>query len=158
MPSLALDELDATLGQRLKSLRLAKNLDQIAPAQRAAIGVSALKNLENGRGFTLHSLVSVVRALADALPDDFGNALINRYMAAKGAPAAAVPPLHRLAYMGHRAMGGLAFKPVRGPATHKPMAIEWAIWWRKPAKPLPATSVTTTTPALRASPCRPADC
>lgn len=94
MPSLALDELDAALGQRLKSLRLAKNLDQIAPAQRAAIGVSALKNLENGRGFTLHSLVSVVRALADALPDDFGNALINRYMAAKGVPAAAVTPLH----------------------------------------------------------------
>ena len=57
------DEMEAALGERLKALRLARNLDQITLAQRAGIGVSALKNLENGRGSTLHSLVSVVRAL-----------------------------------------------------------------------------------------------
>lgn len=70
---------------------------------------------------TYHRLPAL---LADALPDDFGNALINRYMADKGIPAAAVTPLDRLAYMGNRAMGGLVFKPARGPATHKPTAIE----------------------------------
>lgn len=61
--------------------------------------------------------------LSDALPDDFGNALINRYMAEQGIPATEVTPLDRLAYMGHRAMGALTFKPQRGPAQHKPTAI-----------------------------------
>lgn len=61
--------------------------------------------------------------LSDALPDDFGNALINRYMAEQGIPAADVTSLDRLAYMGHRAMGALTFEPVRGPTKHKPTAI-----------------------------------
>ena len=62
--------------------------------------------------------------LSDALPDDFGNALINRYMADKGIPAAAITPLDRLAYMSNRAMGGLVFKPARGPANRIATAIE----------------------------------
>jgi serine/threonine-protein kinase HipA len=61
--------------------------------------------------------------LSDALPDDFGNALINRYMADKGLAAGQVSALDRLAYMGTRGMGALTFKPSRGPAKHKPTAI-----------------------------------
>ena len=62
--------------------------------------------------------------LSDALPDDFGNALINRYMADRGIAAHEVTALDRLAYMSNRAMGALQFKPARGPAAHKPTAIE----------------------------------
>ena len=62
--------------------------------------------------------------LSDALPDDFGNALINRYMADQGIAAREVTPLDRLAYMNSRAMGALTFKPARGPVRHKPTAIE----------------------------------
>lgn len=62
--------------------------------------------------------------LADALPDDFGNALIDRYMAEKGIPKTQVTPLDRLAYMGKRSMGALEFKPTRGPKTQKPTALE----------------------------------
>ena len=62
--------------------------------------------------------------LSDALPDDFGNALINRYMADRGIAAQEVTALDRLAYMNNRAMGALQFKPARGPAAHKPTAIE----------------------------------
>ena len=51
--------------------------------------------------------------LSDALPDDFGNALINRYMADKGIATDRVTPLDRLTYMSTRAMGALTFKPVR---------------------------------------------
>ena len=61
--------------------------------------------------------------LSDALPDDFGNALINRYMADQGIAAANVTPLDRLAYMSTRAMGAMTFKPTRGPAKRKPTAI-----------------------------------
>ncbi len=62
--------------------------------------------------------------LADALPDDFGNALINRYMADKGISASQITALDRLAYMGKRSMGALEFKPTRGPKTEKPAALE----------------------------------
>ncbi len=62
--------------------------------------------------------------LADSLPDDFGNALIDRYMVDKGISANQVTPLDRLAYMGKRAMGALEFKPTRGPKTHKSTALE----------------------------------
>ena len=60
--------------------------------------------------------------LSDALPDDFGNALINRYMADQGIAGSEVSALDRLAYMSNRAMGALQFKPSRGPR-HKPTAI-----------------------------------
>ncbi|MDE3207745.1 MAG: type II toxin-antitoxin system HipA family toxin, partial [Pseudomonadota bacterium] len=62
--------------------------------------------------------------LSDALPDDFGNALINRYMADQGIATQDITALDRLAYMHNRAMGALTFKPARGPAKHKPTAIE----------------------------------
>jgi serine/threonine-protein kinase HipA len=62
--------------------------------------------------------------LADALPDDFGNALIDRWLAERGVPKAAITALDRLAYMGSRAMGALEFKPQRGPRTRRPTAIE----------------------------------
>jgi serine/threonine-protein kinase HipA len=52
--------------------------------------------------------------LADALPDDFGNALIDAWMAHKGMDKSAVTTLDRLAYMGKRGMGALEFKPARG--------------------------------------------
>jgi serine/threonine-protein kinase HipA len=62
--------------------------------------------------------------LADALPDDFGNALIDGWLADRGVPRDAITPLDRLAYMGRRSMGALEFRPQRGPASRKPTAIE----------------------------------
>ena len=62
--------------------------------------------------------------LADALPDDFGNALIDAYLAQAGVPKTAITPLDRLAYMGTRSMGALEFRPVRGPRKIKPTALE----------------------------------
>ncbi|MBL8748037.1 MAG: type II toxin-antitoxin system HipA family toxin [Planctomycetes bacterium] len=62
--------------------------------------------------------------LADALPDDFGNALIDRWLADRGVPRESVTPLDRLAYVGRRSMGALEFRPQRGPMSRKPTAIE----------------------------------
>lgn len=62
--------------------------------------------------------------LADALPDEFGNALIDKYMAEKGLAKSAITALDRLAYMGKRAMGALEFKPTRGPRTTIPTALK----------------------------------
>jgi serine/threonine-protein kinase HipA len=52
--------------------------------------------------------------VADALPDDFGNALIDAWMTRKGVEKQAITTLDRLAYMGKRGMGALEFKPARG--------------------------------------------
>jgi serine/threonine-protein kinase HipA len=52
--------------------------------------------------------------LADALPDDFGNALIDAWMAQRGIVKSSVTVLDRLAYMGKRGMGALEFRPARG--------------------------------------------
>lgn len=62
--------------------------------------------------------------LADCLPDDFGNALVNRYMADRGILTSQITALDRLAYMGGRSMGALEFKPEIKHTTKKPFAIE----------------------------------
>ena len=61
--------------------------------------------------------------LADMLPDKFGSALVNKYMAEQGIPASDVTALDRLAYMGERGMGALTFTPTRGPRRTKPTSI-----------------------------------
>ena len=48
--------------------------------------------------------------LADALPDDYGNSVIDEWFAVKGMTAS-VTPLDRLSYIGKRGMGALEFEP-----------------------------------------------
>lgn len=57
------DELEATLGASFKALRLSKNISQKDLAERAGIGTTALKHLENGQGAKVATLVRVARAL-----------------------------------------------------------------------------------------------
>jgi transcriptional regulator with XRE-family HTH domain len=56
-------EMEIALGASLKALRLDLNIDQQTIAGQAGISIGALKNLENGKGSTVKSLVSVLRAL-----------------------------------------------------------------------------------------------
>ncbi|WP_457331391.1 type II toxin-antitoxin system HipA family toxin [Rhizobacter sp. P5_C2] len=49
--------------------------------------------------------------LADALPDRFGNALINEYLTRRGIAPSGITSLQRLVYVGRRAMGALEFEP-----------------------------------------------
>ena len=60
--------------------------------------------------------------LADALPDDFGNTLIDAWMAREGVGKPQITSLDRLAYMGRRGLGALEFKPVRGPRPARSIA------------------------------------
>ena len=62
--------------------------------------------------------------LADALPDDFGNNLIDAWMAGKGVEKSRITSLDRLAYMGKRGFGALEFKPARSPASTSITAIK----------------------------------
>ena len=49
--------------------------------------------------------------LADSLPDKFGNAVIDSWLAAQGRTAASFNSVERLCYIGSRGMGGFEFKP-----------------------------------------------
>lgn len=63
--------------------------------------------------------------LADSLPDKFGNALIDRWLAEQGRTAASFNPVERLCYIGRRGMGALEYEPEQGPrpANDKPLDI-----------------------------------
>lgn len=50
--------------------------------------------------------------LADSLPDKFGNAIIDAWLASQGRTAASFNPVERLCYIGQRGMGALEFEPV----------------------------------------------
>ncbi len=49
--------------------------------------------------------------IADSLPDDFGNAVLNAWMAAQGKHPEEITPLQRLQYTGKRGMGALEYAP-----------------------------------------------
>lgn len=49
--------------------------------------------------------------IADALPDAFGNQIINEWFASRGFSEEQITPLERLCYVGQRAMGALEFEP-----------------------------------------------
>jgi serine/threonine-protein kinase HipA len=50
-------------------------------------------------------------ALADTLPDDFGNAVIDAWLARQGIDKASFSPVDRLLYTGVRGMGALEYQP-----------------------------------------------
>ncbi len=51
--------------------------------------------------------------LADALPDKYGNRLIDIYLAQQGRPPQSMNPVEMLCFLGSRAMGALEFEPAR---------------------------------------------
>ena len=64
--------------------------------------------------------------LADSLPDKFGHALIDAWLAAQGRRADSFNPVERLCYIGTRGMGALEFHPAlaRGSSASRTVQIE----------------------------------
>lgn len=62
--------------------------------------------------------------LADSLPDKFGNALIDAWLATEGRTPESFHALDRLCYTGKRGMGALEFAPVLGPRARTATKIE----------------------------------
>jgi serine/threonine-protein kinase HipA len=57
--------------------------------------------------------------LADSLPDKFGRALIDAWLATQGRRPESFNAVERLCYIGARGMGALEFAPARGPPLRK---------------------------------------
>lgn len=62
--------------------------------------------------------------LADSLPDKFGNALIDAWLASQGRQPGSFNAIERLCYTGERGMGALEFAPVIGPRAKQTTRIE----------------------------------
>ncbi len=62
--------------------------------------------------------------LADSLPDRFGNALIDTWLATQGRSPDSFNAIERLCYVGRRGMGALEFSPVTGPRARKAKNIQ----------------------------------
>lgn len=62
--------------------------------------------------------------LADSLPDKFGNALINAWLATQGRQPDSFNMIERLCYTGERGMGALEFSPTTGPKTQQASQIQ----------------------------------
>jgi serine/threonine-protein kinase HipA len=70
---------------------------------------------------TFHGLPGL---LADSLPDKFGNALIDTWLATQGRKSESFNAVERLCYTGSRGMGALEFAPAIGPKPQPAMHIE----------------------------------
>ena len=62
--------------------------------------------------------------LADALPDKYGNQLINLWLAQQGRPQDSMNPVEMLCFIGTRGMGALEFEPVVLKENKNPFFIE----------------------------------
>jgi transcriptional regulator with XRE-family HTH domain len=56
-------EWEIGLGQQIRAIRLRLNFDQLTLADSAGISLTALKNLETGKGAAVKTLIRVLRAL-----------------------------------------------------------------------------------------------
>lgn len=70
---------------------------------------------------TFHGLPGL---LADSLPDKFGNALIDAWLATQGRTPQSFNAVERLCYTGTRGMGALEFAPMIGPRPRRASKIE----------------------------------
>jgi serine/threonine-protein kinase HipA len=61
--------------------------------------------------------------LADSLPDRFGNALIDAWLATQGRSPGSFSAIERLCYTGTRGMGALDYAPVLGPKSRRSATI-----------------------------------
>ena len=62
--------------------------------------------------------------LADSLPDRFGNALIDAWLATQGRTPDSFDAVERLCYTGTRGMGALEFAPATGPRTRQATRVQ----------------------------------
>lgn len=96
---------------------------------RSGIQLAPLMMPLSGRVFRFpelayHTFHGLPGMLADALPDRFGNALIDAWLAAQGRTAESFNAVERLCYTGKRGIGALEFAPSTGPDASKTSPIQ----------------------------------
>lgn len=75
--------------------------------------IYSFPELRKGRGETEDTFKGLPGLLADALPDKYGNRLINVWLAKQGRPENSMNPVEKLCFIGKRGMGALEFEPAQ---------------------------------------------
>ena len=85
---------------------------EVAPLQMPLAGM-----IYQFAGLAEASFRGLPGMLADSLPDRFGNALIDAWLARVGRTTESFNPVERLCYVGSRGMGALEYAPASGPGS-----------------------------------------
>ena len=75
--------------------------------------IYSFPELRKGRKETEDAFKGLPGLLSDALPDRYGNKLINIWLAQQGRPENSMNPVEKLCFIGMRGMGALEFEPAQ---------------------------------------------
>src|SRR5690606_28296785 len=73
--------------------------------------IFSFPELRKGRNESEDTFKGLPGLLSDALPDRYGNKLINIWLAQQGRPENSMNPVEKLCFIGTRALGALEFDP-----------------------------------------------
>lgn len=86
--------------------------------------IYSFPEIRAGRDATEDAFKGLPGLLSDALPDRYGNQLINTYLAKQGRPAGSMNPVEKLCFIGTRGMGALEFEPTQIKAAKNTFSLE----------------------------------
>jgi serine/threonine-protein kinase HipA len=90
--------------------------------------IYSFPELRKGRTETEDTFKGLPGLLADALPDRYGNRLINAWLAKQGRPESSMNPVEKLCFMGARGIGALEFEPAQMNNTKQSFSLEINSW------------------------------
>lgn len=82
-----------------------------SPVQISPIQMNSGKRLHQFPDISRNTFKGLPGVFADSLPDDFGNQLIDIYMAQQNIPPEGITSIDRLMYIGNRGMGAIEYRP-----------------------------------------------
>lgn len=86
--------------------------------------IYSFPELRQGRGQVEDTFKGLPGLLADALPDKYGNKLIDIWLARQGRPENSMNPVEKLCFIGKRGMGALEFEPAQIKSGTQSFALE----------------------------------
>jgi serine/threonine-protein kinase HipA len=107
-----------------KFLRNGWDLSPIKMSVKNGPRIYSFPELRKGRGETEDTFKGLPGLLADALPDKYGNRLINTWLAQQGRPENSMNPVEKLCFIGSRGMGALEFEPAKIKSSKNSFSIE----------------------------------
>jgi len=86
--------------------------------------IYSFPELRKGRNQTEDTFKGLPGLLSDALPDKYGNKLINIWLAQQVRPENSMNPMEKLCFIGKRGMGALEFEPAQIRSGSKSFSLE----------------------------------
>jgi len=87
--------------------------------------IYSFPELRQNRDTTENTFKGLPGLLSDALPDAYGNKLINTWLVRQGRPENSMNPVEKLCFIGTRGMGALEFEPSQTPVQKKSFSLEF---------------------------------